>query len=192
MKIKWIGKYNGTNLPVVPVEESMKVLPEVKTKHALALIPILLGLSLCVIFKNRVLHERVLFTREMLADGFFIGIMLFPVHELLHAVCFPPGSEIFMFFTNKGLGTTCTSPMTRNRFIFVNLFPSIVLGFIPLLLYLITPKVHSSIATIMFAIAFLHIGGSYADYTNILHLLRIPAKTTIQISGERIYWKDQI
>lgn len=85
MKIKWIGKYNGTNLPVVPVEESMKVLPEVNTKHAIALIPILLGLSLCVIFKNRVLHERVLFTREMLAGGFLSGLCCF-----LFMNCFMP------------------------------------------------------------------------------------------------------
>lgn len=188
MKIKWIGKYNGNNLPVVHVEDSAKDLPSVTAKHTFLLIPILFLLGFCVYFKNVILGERVIFSKGTLAIGFMIGIILFPVHEMLHAVCFPPGSEIFLFYTKLGLGTTCTSPVSRNRFIVVNILPSIILGIIPLLMYLIIPKEYASAATILFAVAFLHIGGSYADYINIVHLLRLPAKSIIQISGEKIYW----
>lgn len=189
MKIKWIGKYNGTNLPIVPVDASSNALPSVTTRHALALIPILLLLGFCVYLKNGIIGERIVFTKGMLGIGFLIGIILFPVHEMLHAACFPAESDVFLFFTKQGLGTTCTSPISRNRFILINLLPSVVLGLIPLLVYLVIPKGNANAATILFAVAFLQVGGSYADYINVFHLLRIPSKSIIQISGEKIFWK---
>lgn len=37
MKIKWIGKYDGKNLPIVDVEVGAKELPEVTSKSAIIL-----------------------------------------------------------------------------------------------------------------------------------------------------------
>ena len=45
MKIKWIGKYDGKNLPTVAVEVGAKELPEVTSKSAIILIPIVLLLE---------------------------------------------------------------------------------------------------------------------------------------------------
>lgn len=42
MKIKWIGKYDGNNLPIVDVGAGAKELPEVTSKSAIILIPIVL------------------------------------------------------------------------------------------------------------------------------------------------------
>jgi len=42
MKIKWIGKYDGKNLPTVDVEVGAKELPEVTSKSAIILILIVL------------------------------------------------------------------------------------------------------------------------------------------------------
>lgn len=42
MKIKWIGKYDGNNLPAVDVGTGAKELPEVTSKSAIILIPIVL------------------------------------------------------------------------------------------------------------------------------------------------------
>ena len=38
MKIKWIGKYDGKNLPIVDVEVGAKELPEVTSKSAIILV----------------------------------------------------------------------------------------------------------------------------------------------------------
>ena len=46
MKIKWIGKYDGKNLPTVDVEVGAKELPEVTSKSAILLIPIVLLFAL--------------------------------------------------------------------------------------------------------------------------------------------------
>lgn len=123
-KMDW--EIQRKNLPIVPVDVYSKALPSVTTRHALALIPILLLLGFCVYFKNVITGERIVFTKGMLGIVFLIGIILFPVHEILHAACFPAESDVFLFFTKQGLGTTCTSPISRNRFIIINLLPSVV------------------------------------------------------------------
>ena len=134
MKIKWIGKYDGNNLPTVDVGTGAKELPEVTSKSAIILIPIVLLFACCVYIK-KIYLGGVAFSRVDWMIGLVIALLFFPVHELIHAVSFPAGSEVIMFYTTQGLGTTCTSPMTRNRFIVVNMLPSLILGIVPLIAY---------------------------------------------------------
>ena len=181
MKIKWIGKYDGKNLPTVDVGTGAKELPEVTSKSAIILIPIVLLFACCVYVKKTYLGG-VAFSRVDWMIGLVIALFFFPVHELIHAVSFPAGSEVIMFYTTQGLGTTCTSLMTRNRFIVVNMLPSLILGIVPLIAYMIVPS------TVLCVFSLIHVGTGYADYLNIVHLLRLPADSKIQISGAKIYW----
>ena len=187
MKIKWIGKYTGNNLPFTKVSEDAHELPPASTKSAILIVPIIVVFITLVLIKSQ-LFTGLTVTRLYLTIGLIIGFLLFPVHELLHAICFPPNSSVYMFFTNQGLGTTCLSPVTRNRFILINLVPSIILGIIPLIAFMGFPKEYVAANSILFAVAFLHIGGSYADYINVFHTIKVPKDATIQISGEKIFW----
>ena len=144
MKIKWIGKYDGNNLPTVDVGAGAKELPEVTSKSAIILIPIVLLFVCCVYIKKTYLGG-VAFSRVDWMIGLVIALLFFPVHELIHAVSFPAGSEVIMFYTTQGLGTTCTSPMTRNRFIVINMLPSLILGVVPLIAYMIVPRTYTII-----------------------------------------------
>lgn len=56
MKIKWIGKYDGNNLPTVDVGAGAKELPEVTSKSAIMLIPIVLLFACCVYVKKLILE----------------------------------------------------------------------------------------------------------------------------------------
>ena len=56
MKIKWIGKYDGNNLPTVDVGTGAKELPEVTSKSAIILIPIVLLFACCVYVKKLILE----------------------------------------------------------------------------------------------------------------------------------------
>lgn len=188
MKIKWIGKYDGNNLPTVDVGDDAKSLPEVTTKSALMLIPILLIFAICVHCK-RVYLGGIVFSKVSWMIGILIALLFFPVHELLHAICFPSGSQVFMFYTMQGLGITCTTPMTRNRYIFVNLFPSMILGGISLILFLVIPCIYAFASTVLCVFSLLHLGSGYVDYLNIIHLLELPKNTIIQISGAKTYWR---
>ncbi len=142
MKIKWLRKYTGNNLPTVEQKSDAKTLPAVTTKSIVMLLPILLLFVLCVYCKRRYLGG-IAFSRIDWMIGLVIALVFFPVHELLHAFCFPAKSEVFMFYTMQGLGITCTTPITRNRFILVNLIPSTVLGLIPLILFMVIPHTYS-------------------------------------------------
>lgn len=187
MKIKWIGKYDGKNLPTVDVGTGAKELPEVTGKSVSMLLLIVL-LFVCCVYVKKTYLGGVAFSRADWMIGLVITLLFFPVHELIHAVSFPAGSEVIMFYTTQGLGTTCTSPMTRNRFIVVNLLPSLILGVVPLIAYMIVPSSYAFASNVLCVFSLVHVGAGYVDYLNIVHLLRLPADSKIQISGAKIYW----
>lgn len=187
MKIKWIGKYDGNNLPTVDVGAGAKELPEVTNKSVIMLIPIVLLLACCVYIKKTYLGG-VAFSRVDWMIGLVIALLFFPVHELIHAASFPSGSKVIMFYTMQGLGTTCVSPMTRNRFIVVNVLPSLILGVVPLIAYMIVPSSYVFASTVLCVFSLIHVGSGCVDYLNIVHLLRLPSNAKIQISGAKIYW----
>lgn len=190
MGIKWIGRYNGRNFSVADVDADAKPLPEITATSAFMLIPILLAFALCVYCKSAFLGG-VAFSRRHWTIGILLGLLFFPVRKLLHAICFPAGSTVFMFYTLHGLGMTCASPVTRNRFIWINLLPSIILGLLPLVLFMAVPCTYAFASTVLCVFGMLHLGSSYADYLNVLHLLKLPERAVIQLSGAKIYWKKQ-
>ncbi len=108
MKIKWIGKYDGKNLPIVDVEVGAKELPEVTSKSAIILIPIVLLFACCVYIKKT-----------------YLGGVAFSRVDWMAVLC---------------------------------------------------------------VFSLVHVGTGYVDYLNIVHLLRLPADSKIQISGAKIYW----
>lgn len=189
MKIKWIGKYSGSNLPVAKVSPNAKAFPVLSTKSSALIVPIIILFVILVWIKSRILGG-IIVTRMYLSVGIIIGILMFPLHELLHALCFPPNSCVFIFFTNQGLGTTCLSPITRNRFILINLIPSVVLGLIPLVSFMWCPKEYIAANSILFSVSFLHVCGSYVDYINAFRTAKISRHAMIQISGEQIFWYE--
>ncbi len=187
MKIKWIGKYDGNNLPAVDVGADARELPQATGKSVIMLIPIALLFACCVYMKKTYLGG-VAFSKVDWMAGLGIALLFFPVHELIHAASFPSGSKVILFYTMQGLGTTCVSPMTRNRFIVVNLLPSLILGIVPLIIYMIVPSSYGFASTVLCVFSFVHLGGGYVDYWNIVHLLKLPVDARIQISGSKIYW----
>ena len=78
--------------------------------------------------------------------------------------------------------------MTRNRFIVINMLPSLILGVVPLIAYMIVPRTYAFASTVLCVFSLVHVGAGYVDYLNIVHLLRLPADSKIQISGAKIYW----
>ena len=85
MKIKWIGKYTGNNLPFTKVSEDAHELPPASTKSAILIVPIIVVFITLVLIKSQ-LFTGLTVTRLYLTIGLIIGFLLFPVHELLHAI----------------------------------------------------------------------------------------------------------
>ena len=86
-----------------------------------------------------------------------------------------------MYYTAQGLGTSLHRTLKRNRFIYVSVFPTVILGLIPLVLFMAIPSSYVLVETILFAVSFLHLGAGYVDYCNLLHLMQIPRNAFVQI-----------
>lgn len=186
MKIKWIGKFSG-KLPTSDLPDNAKPLGKITNKSVLLFIPIFAIIVLLWIIKRNIIGIE--FNRIYFLVGIGIALVFSVIHELLHAVCFSANAEIEMFYTNMGLGTTSVSPLKKSRFIIMNLFPSIILGIIPLLIWLFIPQGYALVSSILFAFGFFHFGASYGDFQNVINAIRfVPNNAIMQISGEQFYW----
>lgn len=122
--------------------------------------------------------------------GIAIGCMLLLPHELLHGICFPKGSkvELYQMMKPPKMFVTCDKPMSKGRFIFMNLFPSFILGFIPLLIWLyISP--YTYFARTLFSIGFISMITAGRDYMNVMKTIgNVPPFHKVQMSGAKVYY----
>ena len=109
------------------------------------------------------------------------------VHELLHAICFGKNSEVDIYISSAFWFVHSVTPISKKRFIFICLLPNIVLGIIPLLIWLFIPM--SSVMGIIFIFALVMTGSGCGDYMNAYNAFRQMPKGSIQQgSGMNSYW----
>ena len=189
MKIKWIGKFDG-NLPTAELPSTASPLGIATSKSALFAVPLLAIAVLFLLVKINTMGVRI--DRTSFFIGIGIALIFTAAHELLHAVCFPSGHEVIMYYTSMGLGITSIAPLSKKRFLLINLLPMVKLGIVPLIVWLFLPKDCVVVNSILFAFSFFHLGASYGDLQNITNAIRnVPKNATIQISGDQIYWYEQ-
>jgi hypothetical protein len=140
------------------------------------------------------LHQVLYFSGDAILLRFsFIGILLaflsMPLHEYLHAICFGKKAEVHMYIipTQLMAFVYSTVPISKARFIFLSLLPSLVLGWIPLTIWTLMPP-HTWDATV-FTFAALGIIFGCGDYMNIYNAARqMPRGSLQQLSGFHSYW----
>ena len=73
--------------------------------------------------------------------GFAASFLPLLPHELLHGLCFGRGAEVHLFVSPKDLMAfvVCTRPVSRGRFILMSLLPNLIFGWLPFLLWCLTP-----------------------------------------------------
>src|SRR3712207_5695916 len=62
--------------------------------------------------------------------GLILGLLLIPVHELLHAICYDKGQKVYIGICLEKFAAfaVCHEPITKIRFIVMSLMP-MLLGF---------------------------------------------------------------
>ena len=122
--------------------------------------------------------------------GFAASFLTLLPHELLHGLCFGRGAEVHLFVSPKDLMAfvVCTRPVSRGRFIFMSLLPNLVFGWLPFLLWCLTPCGGGwSDVLLWFSFCCISFGGG--DYLNVWNALRqMPRGSVQQISGFHSYW----
>ncbi|HAT4364313.1 TPA: DUF3267 domain-containing protein [Clostridium perfringens] len=197
MKLIWKGKFNGVeDLPIGELPKNAVRFEEPESAEELAketrrfLIPVVIFLLIVIFLRIKI-------------NGFFgvsdviniFGTILIPFsilpHEYLHAIFFPKDAEVEMWYSIKQrlALVTSTTAITKKRFIFLSLFPNIVFGFLPLIIWIFIPSYMSFISGILFTFGFISLIMGVGDFMNIYNTIKqVPKGAMTQISGFNSYW----
>ena len=135
---------------------------------------------------------------ELLATTVIVTLLVvlaIPIHEILHAIWFPVESEkeIWKATSEGAFFIYCTAKIEKKHYIFLSLFPTIVLGLSPFAILLLIYNISSTsivIGLLIFAIANIYAGVS--DYGVVYHIMRqVPRKGIIYNSGMKTYWYSE-
>lgn len=142
---------------------------------------------------NKVGNIVFLFSNDLLkwhTLGMLLALVCIVPHELLHAVCFSKSAVVNLYFAPMSLSMfiVCNEPVKKWRFVFMSLLPSIILGWFPLLIYIVTP--YDSInSCILASFSTVSIAMCCGDYLNIFNAItQMPKGSYQQLSGFNSYW----
>lgn len=195
-KIKWVGvikntaDYQSGILPATAIKLDM---PDTMEKMMLKAIPFLIPSFVIIIFS---IFFKTLSAGQPVIDplyvvlgfllSFFIGI---PVHELLHAIVYPKEATVYIGIMPKQFTAVALAsyPVSRNRFILMSLLP-IVLGVIPLIIFLISPETNRALNGVMYGLVIMGLTTPYTDYFNVYQVLKQTKKgCLLQFEKDDLY-----
>ncbi|WP_027626389.1 DUF3267 domain-containing protein [Clostridium lundense] len=191
MKIKWRGKLSKTNTfsPIkIPLNSVQLLDPKYKLQYYIPIIPILIFIVLCVYCKTGFMWK---FTLNSV--GYIIGFLLIIpfsiIHELLHASCLPSKGKAEIFYSVSGFCFVATTPTSRKRYILITLFPALMLGIIPLLIWIFIPYKYVMLNSIWFTLSSGNLASSVIDlYTLAQVINQTPKGSSIIQSGFECYY----
>ena len=197
MKLIYRGRYTGADqLPRADLPPSAVPFREPADTAALNLAAMkwsLLALALAAALGAATIPLRgglVLGAGFWFMAGFAASFLTLLPHELLHGLCFGRGAEVHLFVSPKDLMAfvVCTRPVSRGRFILMSLLPNLIFGWLPFLLWCLTPYSGAgSDILLWFSSCCISFGGG--DYLNVWNALRqMPRGSVQQISGFHSYW----
>ena len=185
MKIRYKGKYNGdpASLPQREHPEGAVQFREPDDMKRIALLMNALALAIVL-----VLCVAVELIAEVEWWDCIVGLLLVYVtalpHEFLHAIWFREGVEVYTNLKQGMLFVIGTEDLSKSRFVFLSLFPNLVFGFLPFVLFLLFPNL-----VILGVMGAANIGAGAGDYMNVFNCLtQVPKGAKVYNSGMHTYW----
>lgn len=121
--------------------------------------------------------------RNIIFIGCIIGLIMLGVHEILHLLPYPKESNRYIALNQGKLVSFCAAPITKTKFLLSSFLP-ILLGVIPILLFVLIPSSYQVLNTILWTSGAIGLGAAGNDYIEILIVaVKVPRKMKI-ISGE--------
>lgn len=121
--------------------------------------------------------------------GWILSYLAIIPHELLHGIWYPRGSvvEIWSSIENGLFFVTCCDAVSKSRFILMSIFPSLIFGIIPVIVYIFIPE--TIWASMLFGFGAANVSNGGGDYLNIHNTIKqVPAGAMIANSGVHTYW----
>ncbi len=195
-KIIWKGIIKSENdFPTANIPENAKKLDseeDIKKMQIKALpfmIPSILICFICMFVKTFIAKEKVI-NVGFLFLGAIIGFLLILVHELLHAIAFPKNATVYIGVMPKSFTAVAlsSSPVKRNRFIFLSILP-IILGLIPLIIFCLSSNELKELNGILFGMSIMGMISVYPDIYNVFNILKVvPKNSIIQNNKNETYY----
>jgi len=120
--------------------------------------------------------------------GLIASLIIMIPHEFLHAICFGKGAQVEMYVVSMGMCVVCTKPITKARFIFLSMFPNILFGMLPMVIWVLLPYIEG-FSSHLFTFAAFGVLSGVGDYLNVFNATRqMPKGSMQQLSGFNSYW----
>lgn len=191
MKLIYKGKFSGDidELPQKEHPEGAQKFKEPQSPKKLALIANGIATVICVAFMawviiatKGIIPMSKYVVQELLACVTSM-LVIFP-HELLHAVCFKDEVYLYTDFKRGMAFVMGLEVMSKSRFVILSLFPNLVFGVLPFVLWLIFPKI-----VFLGFFGALCLSQGAGDYMNVYNCLtQVPKGAKVYMSGYHSYW----
>ncbi|MEY8234973.1 DUF3267 domain-containing protein [Lachnospiraceae bacterium 66-29] len=152
------------------------------------IIPLLICFA-CIFYKRN-MSDEFIFDLRFMPLGFVIGFLLIPIHEFLHAVCYPKNAKVYIGVCIKKVAAYAISfyPISKSQFIIMSLAP-MLLGIMPLIVFVVCPLRWKALLTICVVPAFMGMISPSPDYMDVVSVIKqVPKGAKIQASNEGLYW----
>jgi len=116
-------------------------------------------------------------------------IVAMPLHELMHAICYPKQAVVWVGLCLRKVAAYAISfcPITRRRFVVMSLAPAL-LGIIPLIAFILIPVSFKPLLTFCIVSAFTGLISPCPDYMDIIAVMRQTNKDDmIQAANDGLY-----
>lgn len=116
--------------------------------------------------------------------GVVLYLLTIIPHELLHAICFKDDVYLFQDLRHGMVFIAGPERMSKGRFIFKCMLPSIVFGFIPFIVFWINPELR-----VLATLGTLGIASAAGDFYNVNNALRqLPKGAWVYQHKYNTYW----
>lgn len=184
MKLIYKGKYNG-DPNSIPHHEHMPNAQAFDEIHDVKKFGIIMNVASIVIAALLFfLFSIIVGAKSFDFNGCILALISLLPHELLHACCFKKEVYLYHNLKNGLLFVTGPETMSKLRFIFMSMFPNIIFGFIPFILFLVNNNL-----TLLGSMSIFTIGMGLGDYYNVFNALKqMPKGSRTYMYKTASYW----
>ena len=147
-------------------------------------------LCFACVFAKKNASDEFIFDLRFMPLSFAIGFLLMPIHEFLHAICYPKNAKVYVGVCLKKVAAYAISfyPISKSRYIVMSLMP-MLLGILPLIVFLACPLHWKALLTVCVVPAFMGMISPSPDYMDVISIIKqVPNGAKIQASNEGLYW----
>ena len=131
---------------------------------------------------------RSVLNKPFIIAGIILGALLLLLHEVLHLIPYPKQSRKIIIIKSLTPSAYCSAAVSKTAFVVSSLLP-VLLGIIPLAVFLLLPSEYSAVNTVLWTIGTIGLASPANDYIEAaICFINAPAKSMIQAGEEGFFY----